>query len=247
MKISENTRTVYDTISSIPDGGIVYVGTDFDVSYRGEMQAMLEDLFKHLFTKDVKVVSITFHSAPLPGLVEGVITKLGLKNYGKIYGVDYVNLGYYPGREQSVVTFGEDVHAMVKFDYFGTPIDELPLMDSLHSAKDFSLVISLTGGEIFPEVYLRQWKTKYNIKVTGGATSMIYPTLLGYVASGQLSGYLASSRGAAEYELLLNKPGSAIVAMDSQSIGHFIMIGTIILCNIGFIVSKLKSREGGTN
>lgn len=61
-------------------------------------------------------------------------------------------------------------------------------------------------------------------KMTGGCVAMIYPMMLGYVASGQLTGYLDSSRGAAEFELLSKNPGEAIITMDAQSIGHIIAV-----------------------
>jgi len=244
LKISDDTRIVFDTIDAVPEGGTVFFGSDMGMGNRGETQAMMVAVLRHLFTSDVKVISVCFYSSDSPILLEEAVNEIGLANYDKEYGVDFVNFGFYEGREATLVAFGVDAHAFLNVDYYGTPISELSIMDDFKGAEDIDLVISLSGGEIFPEVYLRQWQTIHGTKVTGGAVAMIYPMLVSYVASGQLSGLLASSRGAAEYELLINKPGSAIIAMDSQSLGHMVTILAIIISNLGYFASK-RSKKGG--
>ena len=232
MSISDNTRTVSEAIKSVPEGGLVFLSPDFSVENRGELQPMLEVIFKHLLEQNVKIVSAGFYSMTSAIMMNEAEVTVDLEKYGKIYGEDFVNLGFLPGGEAAIAALGEDVHALAKIDYYNTPISEIPLMDLFKTAKDVDLVICISAGNEFTEKWMRQWQVKYDTKITGGSVSMVYPTLLGYIASGQLSGYLDSSRGAAEYELLTNKPGGAILTMDAQSIGHIFLIVIIIIGNM---------------
>jgi hypothetical protein len=246
IKIGENTRRVYRAVDELPDGSLVVLTPDFSYDNRGELLPMLEAFLKHLLSKDVKVISVGFYGATSPMLMEEAMRSVGLENYGKEYGVDFVNLGFLVGAEPTIAAFGQDTHALVKVDYYGTPISEIPIMEYLHDAGDIDLEISLAAGMNYPELYLRQWQTTFGTKVTGGSVGLIYAPLSPYIATGQLEGYLPSLRGAAEYELLIQKPGSAIVGMDSQSLVHIVVIVAIIISNIGVLGEAQKKAKGTT-
>jgi len=247
IKISDNTRRVYQAVEDVPDGGLVVLTPDFSYDNRGELLPMLETIFEHLLTKDVKVVSVGFYGAASPMLMEEAMKAVGLERYGKEYGVDFVNLGFIAGDEPAITSFGEDTQALVKVDYYGTPISQLSIMDSLNNAGDIDLEISLSAGMNYPELYLRQWQTTFGTKVTGGCVGLIYAPLLPYMESGQLEGFLPSLRGAAEYELVSNRPGVAIIGMDSQSLVHVVVIVAIIISNLSMLGgSKEKEAEEAT-
>ncbi len=236
IEINENTRIVYEALESVPDGGLVVLTPDFSYDNRGELLPMLEVMFKHLLAKNVKIISVSFYSAQSPLLMEEAMNAVGLEEHGKVYGVDFVNLGYIAGDEASVAAIGSDVKALVRVDYYGTPIGDIPIMDMFNDAGDIDLAVSLAAGMNYPELYLRQWQTTYGTKVTGGSVGLIYAPLLPYIASGQLEGYLPSLRGAAEYELVSGYAGAAIVGMDSQSLAHIVVIAAIVVCNIAYWV-----------
>lgn len=76
---------------------------------------------------------------------------------------------------------------------------------------------------------------------------MIYAPLSPYIATGQLEGYLPSLRGAAEYELVIDKPGAAIIGMDSQSLVHVVVLVAIIISNLGTLgASRKREAEVAT-
>jgi len=243
LSISENTMAVYEAIESVPEGGLVFLSPDYALENRGEMQAMLVAMTKYFIHRDINIISAGFYGTTSPMLMEEAMNEVGLEEHGKEYGEYFVNLGYLPGEEATIATLGIDVHALVRVDFYGKPISEIPLMDRFRSAEDIDLVISLAAGNEYPEKWIRQWQVKYDTKITGGAVAMIYPMLLSYVASDQLSGYLDSSRGAAEFELVTNNPGGAILTMDAQSVGHVVAILAIVICNLNYLVSKKKERK----
>lgn len=242
MGVSDNTVKVYEAIKSVPSGGLVFLSPDYALENRGELQAILVATLKCLLQKDVKIVSAGFYGTTSPMMMDEAMKTVGLENYGKKYGEDFVNLGYLPGEEATIAALGVDIHALVRVDFYNKPISEIPLMDHFRSAEDIDLVISIAAGNDYPDKWIRQWQVKYGTKITGGAVAMIYPMMVSYVASGQLKGYLDSSRGAAEFELLTKNPGEAIITMDAQSIGHIVAIVAIVICNLNYVISKKEGR-----
>lgn len=76
-----------------------------------------------------------------------------------------------------------------------------------------------------------------------GVVSVSVPEVMPLYTSGQLAGLTEGLRGAAEYELLAQRPGSAVAKMDAQSLGHLAIIFFIVVGNIGFIAMRQKSKE----
>lgn len=232
ISISTNTRKVVEAIDNVPEGGLIFLTPDYFMEVRGEMQPMMEAVLKYLLQKDVKIISAGFHSTSAPLLMDEALKTVKPETYGKTYGEDYVLLPFLPGGEATIAAFGADVHALVRSDFYGELISELPLMDQFRTAEDVDLLVSIAAGQEFPEKWIRQWQVMYDIEITGGSVASIYTMLLGYIASGQLTGYLDSSRGAAEFEILTGNPGGSVVSMDAQSIGHIVIIIAIVYSNV---------------
>ena len=81
------------------------------------------------------------------------------------------------------------------------------------------------------------------IPLVEAAISVSIPECMPLVQAGQISGLLAGMKGAAEYEVLVEKPGSATAGMDAQSFSHALIIIFMILGNIGYIVTKNKKTS----
>ena len=241
INISDNTRLVYETINSLEPGSIVFMTPDTGYQKRGELIAMMETIYHMLAHMDVKVITIATFSSASPLLMEEVMLSVGLEEHDKVYGEDFVNLGYLTGSETTIAAIGNDLKAVVKVDLYLTPIDQLPILESVDSAKDIDLLISIAGGMDYPELYLRQWQTTHGVKITGGCVGDIVATLQPYIATGQLTGFLPSLKGAAEFELLTNRPGQAIVGMDSQSLMHVVVIAFILISNLEGFFGRPKT------
>ena len=69
------------------------------------------------------------------------------------------------------------------------------------------------------------------------------PDLYSFYQSGQLKGLLAGLVGAAEYEILLNRPGKANAGMTIQSFVHLAVILLILAGNIAFFMQKQRGRK----
>ena len=51
--------------------------------------------------------------------------------------------------------------------------------------------------------------------------------------AGLITALLASTRGGAELEFLINSPGPGLKSMDAFTFGHYMLIAFIIIGNIG--------------
>jgi hypothetical protein len=64
-----------------------------------------------------------------------------------------------------------------------------------------------------------------------------------FVQAGQVKGLLQGLRGAAEYELLSGSAGIAAAGMDAQSLGHLLIIGSILVGNVAYFMSKKQPKN----
>jgi hypothetical protein len=237
LGISYTTQKYYETVQTLKAGDIVIFHWGEGTAQWGEMGppgiAQMQQLCN---IPGVRIIVFST-TAEAPGLFESnLLPAIDLK--GRVYGRDWVNLGYYPGGETAIAALATDPHKLITADYWGHPISELPLMNDFKSGADIALIV---GNEPSSgESYLRQFQTKFKTKIVWCSPSAVYTTSLAYFASGQLSGLLNSLRGGAELEKLIGKPGRGMSAMDAMSCLHLWVIVLIVLGNISYFQSKRR-------
>jgi len=62
-----------------------------------------------------------------------------------------------------------------------------------------------------------------------------------FLSSGQMVGLLGGLKGAAEYEMLLKKPGMGQKGMDAQSVSHLVIVLMIVWGNVGYFLKRKSS------
>ena len=67
------------------------------------------------------------------------------------------------------------------------------------------------------------------------------PKMFAYIDAGQMVGLLGGRKGGAEYEKLLGLPDKSTKGMGAQSLIHLIIIGFIVLGNVGYFMSNRKA------
>src|SRR5207249_9857819 len=98
------------------------------------LQPMMIATLDHLFGKNVKVVTMQLWPGG-PPLVDRALEAEAHK-FHKVYGVDYVNLGFKEGQIITMVALGSSgFHALFPLDMHGTPMSGLPLMSKV---RDYS-------------------------------------------------------------------------------------------------------------
>ena len=111
-------------------------------------------------------------------------------------------------------------------------------------ATDFDLVFDLAAGDSIEFWWIPYGQGKYKIPFAAGCTAVMAPDLFPFFQSGQLRGFLGGLVGAAEYEKLVELPGTATAGMSAQSVTHLIIALFIILGNAGYFLVRRRSASG---
>jgi len=246
VPITDPTRNFYNAIQDLKPGNIVVIDWNFGAANWGEMGAgsvaLLKQLSQLRTTVDYKIVFLaTIQDGPY--MLTRSVGEAGgwdTLNFGT-YGTDWVYLGFMTGGEPMIASMATDFNSIYKTDYQGTPVTQLPLMTKIKDVKDISLIISFhQGGDA--DKYRKQWAVPYNIPLIMLVQGIQVPTINMYIKAGQVKGMIASIRGAAEYELLLGKPYTALISTDALSTSHLYVIVVMILGNLGYFLYTGKKK-----
>jgi hypothetical protein len=245
VPVTATTEVVYKKVESLPPGGVVVVGLDCSPAGWSEVEPASRAVMQHLFTKPVKIVIVAFYSPMGAQLAESLLSNIDKGT--KRYGVDYVNLGYFPGEEVAKAGFAADVHKIAPKDFYGTNIEQLPIMGSIKSAKDIAFYITITDYETGVEQYTRQIVSPYNIPlalIIGAGSSA---TMAPYLRSGQVIGAVFGLQGGGEYEVLTKRPGIALKETDALSLTALLSVIFIFIGNGVHFAKKIFPEHGGAN
>ncbi|HHW17456.1 MAG TPA: hypothetical protein GXX30_00930 [Firmicutes bacterium] len=239
LTISPETRAIYDYIEKLPEGSVVVVSFDYSPSSYSEQHPQAVAVMNHLMRKPgIKIILVAFWEQG-PIMAEEILRTID--THGKEYGKDFVHLGYVAGGETAMSAFAADIHKTFPVDYRKNPIDSLPMMADIRSAKDISLLISIAAGSPGVPEFARQIQGPYKVPFAAGLVAISVPITMPYMQSGQMFGLMAGLRGAAEYEQLLNMKGKGSIGMDAISFSHIVVLAFILIANVAY----LANRKGG--
>lgn len=237
-------KTCYDYIDSLPSGSRVFLSFDYDPSTLPECQPIAEAVIRQCFSRNLKVYAIALWPQ---GASQAAIAFSKLApEYGKTYGVDYVNLGYKVGGAIVIQGMGEENGILTTFpnDLANKPIKDMEIMKDVKSIRDMNFIFSISAGDPGIKTYVLIAGPQFGRKVGGGCTAVTAPEMFSFVASGQLTGLVAGLKGAADYEFLVGHPDSATKKMPQQSVAHVVIIIFIIIANIVYFVEKYREKRG---
>ncbi len=232
----------HEAIEAVPEGSVVYLAADLDPGSQAELLPMLEVAVHQCARRDLKIVGACLW-APGPPLLEHTLSEIAADQYGKQYGRDFVNLGYKEGREVVMVTIANEIRSAFPSDYYGTPLDSIPMMAGIESFRDLKLLISISAGYPGTKEWVQQVQSRYAIPMISGCTAVSAPEYYPYIQSGQLQGLLGGLAGAAEYEVLNDIMGAGSRGMGAQSLGHIVVVFFIVAGNVLHLLTR--RREGG--
>jgi hypothetical protein len=243
IPIESDARTWYNYINNnVKDGDTVIFAPMYGVSGMPELFPMTVATMKQLLEKDIKIIVVTFWDQG-PLVFNQVLSQVNPDSYGKVYGTDWIELGYVPGSETAMGSLATSFQNTVAQDYIEhRPISSFSIMDNVHSARDISVIISFETGTPGAPEWLRQWNTPYGTPLIVGCIGVSVPGMIPYVTSGQISALMPGLTASAQYELLLNKPGLAIAASDAISTSHILVFLLVIIGNIAYFSTRGKKE-----
>lgn len=243
FEVDERVRSLYDAVEELPAGSTVLISADFDPASRPELEPFYRAHLEHLFRKDVKVVMLSLWDYA-PPLVVPILDEVAAR-HGKVYGTDYVFLGFKPGKELAIKAIGENIPKTFPTDSKGTPTDQIPVMVGYRQAKDFPLLISISAGFPGTREYVLQIQGQYDLKIASACTAVSAPDYIPFYKAGQLVGLSGGMPGSAQYEKLVYPQGPpdgvrllATQAINVLNLGHLYIIGLIVLGNIAFFLTR---------
>jgi hypothetical protein len=255
--VEREVEVIYDFIDSLPPGDIVMIAIDYDPNNLAELHPMAYAVTEHCWRKNLKLI-FTSLSQNGPGMADQLIrdvsdsllldkTYNGVSYEGReiVSGVDYAFLGYKPYFALVILGMGQDFRLPFPNDYYGVPLDSLPMMRGVINYDQVACVIDLSGANI-TDYWISYGQGRFNFKLALGLTGVMTAQYYPYLGSGQVFGIMGGLSGAAQYEKLADNSELATDGMRVQLFAHIVIILFILVGNIGFFVdrAKRKKREG---
>lgn len=238
IAVTQPTQDAYNAIANLPAGSFVWFSIDSSASSAPEIQPAVQAMFRLCLEKKHKVILAGFWAdgtTLVNDWIQPVVDEVKPK-----YGEDYINLGY----RSPITTILEGARTDLVKTYGGTdqnnkPLSGFPIMNGLTKAKDLSLYIGFNSGSPGIDNYVANWYATGEVKnMILSCTAVEIPAQTNRYHAGILKGLVGGIAGAAEFEKLVNRPGSATSGMDAQSIGHLVIILFMVVGNIGYLAAK---------
>ncbi len=240
VELTPEAEQLYNAVEALPDSSVVMLTFDYYASAMAETEPMSIAALRHMWRKNMKIVTLT--NIPLGGpTIAERITRQVAKEFGKVYGVDYVNLGYKANYVAVMHGLAGSIESIFPTDYSGTRLSELPLMQKVKTYADIKFLYCVADNAT-ADYWISIVNAQYGLPVGAGVTAVMAPKMYAFVEAGQMTGLLGGMKGAAEYEKLVGAPGSATRGMDAQSMAHFLIIFLVMVGNLGFFLTKKKRK-----
>jgi len=241
MKISALTNQWYNYLNDMPDGSVVL--WSWDVSFAGwsEMEAsgvaVTKLLRKLMEERDFRIIMIGHRSecGPLP---EIVLKDLGMHpDQTAEYGKKYCHLGYMAGGSVAMINFAKDIRSVMPVDWWGTPLDDLPVMDGINTIQDIDLCIYIESGGT---AAITQWVIPYGTNLMLCSVQGNVPGQMPNLQAGLIKGMLGGLRGGAELEKLTGFLGVGNINITAFSSAHLVIMAFMVLANITFFIRRAR-------
>lgn len=270
-KVLDSVQAMYDTVENAPanpgDGKLVLLGMTFSPSTMGENGNQARVLIRHLMLSHKRFAILS--AGEFQGAILGpmIVNDLA-KQYHYQYGVDWISFGFQPSAMGFYTSFPRDIPGTIQTDGVNHQrLAKYPIMKGIKTMRDnIALFIDITASNSafnWVEVVQGRYGLKIGYACTGVMAAEAYP----YLDSGQFFGMMPGIKGAADYELLVdreearqyrdgkithlyepNKDAQIVITparqlMFTQNIAHLVILLFIIIGNVGLLLARrAKSR-----
>ncbi len=248
LPTSAEAQRVFDAVEATGPGDVVLVALDYGPSSGPELNPMSRAVLHHAFGRGARVVGVSFDSGGAARAAK-MIADVG-KELGKVDGTDYVFLGYKPDIAAAIIQMGSSIaETFTEVDVDGekVPTDTVPALAGITRLGDFALAVEMTGSKHY-EKWVDFANGRFGLKLCTGATGSVVSGQYPYLASGQITGLLRSTRGASDYETIVIERYGGLAADASSKmsvlfLGHILVLAFIALANVGYLMTRSGSGE----
>lgn len=252
--VEAEVRSIYEYVDSLQPGEVVLIAIDYDPNSLAELHPMTYVIVEHCWRKNLRVI-FTALSQNGPGMADRAIRditdslKMDKEYNGTLFkgrdivdGIDYCFLGYKPYYQLVILGMGQNFRLPFPNDYYGTPLDSVPMMRGIQNYDQVACVLDISGGNI-TDAWISYGQGRFNFPLALGLTGVMTAQYYPYLGSGQVFGIMGGLLGAAQYEHLADNAGRAKDGMKVQLFAHYVIILFIVLGNIGFFVERRRRKK----
>lgn len=243
-------QAIFDKVESMPPGSKVLLSFDYGPATVPENQPMADGLARHCMIKGHKLYLMAVWAT---GEAQGNITIETVINREfpqKIYGDDYLQLGFKAGNQGLINAIFTDLKGMYTTDASGGDINSFPMMEGIEGLTNFDLILCIGSGKPGMKEWVQFAGDRGDIPVSGGVTAVEAPLLYPYYPK-QLLGLMGGLQGAAEYEAAIvtkypqfeETSSGAMILMGPQTVAHLVIIAFVIIGNIAFFVKRSREKQ----
>jgi hypothetical protein len=235
------TKQFYDYILDLPDGSVILYMSQLAGFNYGDLAPLCAATLNLVLNSpnDLKVIMV-FAYADCVNFWDIMKTTYGIDlPPGKEYGVDYVEFGFYIGAERGWATTCDDFKTMFPADRFGTPIEELPIMDGVKTAADWDLILFPNSWSGLIDYIVRHAYGRYHVKtliMPAGMCAMSAAAYYPHVSPGMPIG----AGGGAQLEKLQGYKSWGTTMSDSFSL---MSLMTVVLACLQIIGDYMERRS----
>jgi len=243
ITVTKPTLDLVNAIKALPDGSKIFFEDDYTPLGHQEVTPECIAIVRLLISKKMYIVFASFYTpeaALWPPYIFNVALSKEVEAANYKYGVNYAFLGFIPGGDTSVSAFCLKIRQVANVDYYGTPLDQLPIMNNFEKIQDFNFCV--TSGSTGLAGMLSQMQAPYKMPMVILCMGNDYSNMVRYYQAGAIKGLTSGLRGAAEIEMALNTPGEGMSSMDIVQGGFLLLVTFIIIGNISYFVAKYRSK-----
>lgn len=250
VRTSPIVQAIFDKMEELPEGSRILLSFDYGPATVPENQPMADGLARHCMIKGHKLYLMAVWAT---GEAQGNITietVIHAEFPEKVYGEDYIQLGFKAGNQGLINAIFTDLKGMYTTDAEGIDINSFPMMEGVESLPDFDIILGVCSGKPGLKEWVQFAGDRGDIPISGGVTAVEAPLLYPYYPK-QLLGFMGGLQGAAGYEAALvhkypeytETSSGAMILMGPQTVAHLVIILFVVIGNIAFFAMRKREKQ----
>lgn len=236
------TADLYDTLQALPPDSLVLVAFDYDAGNIGEMDLQANALVRHLMQRRAQIIALSTLETG-PQIAQRVLDDAARASGNYTYGTNYLNVGYLAGQEAGLRQLATIGLAPTTTDYlYRRPLAQYGDLARAQNWRNVALVIELAGSPEALQKWMEQVQPRVNVKIVAGVSASAEPRARAYREAKQLGALMSGLMGAAQYEILMNQRGPAVISVGAQNAANLVFIALIVMGNLVFLFSRGRGK-----
>ncbi|MCL4393468.1 MAG: hypothetical protein M1482_01395 [Chloroflexi bacterium] len=233
------TAEFFDTLEQrVTAGSTVVLAFDYDPSQSGEMDLIAGAIVRDLMQRHVNIVAVSTFDTGMP-LAQRILDAMASEVENYTYGTNYVIL-YLPGQEAGLAQLAANGLPNTSDFVEHSSLSQFPLTSKIKTLRDASMVIELAGAEEPLRMWMEQVQPRTSVPIAAAVSAAVEPKARAYRGADQLVALMAGLLGAAQYEVLSNQPGLAVISVNAQTAAQLVLVLVIVLGNVAFWISRAR-------